>query len=218
MRAHEPLAHRPEHRPLLLRVVEHAERAARVHQRVLAHEVLDERLRVRVEIVVGRAHVGELRVAADGIHQARREQRILGGDRAERAVGMPEHVAEVEQAHARGAVERLAVLAEVGDVVHAHGQALVLGLGDVAAAGVLQGAEVAAERHLLLVGEHLVVEHEHGVAIHPGLDGRHLVARERTGDVDARDLADEDRMDLAEGEAHAQPAFSASYTPRSNWP
>ena len=56
-------------------------------------------------------------------------------------------------------------------------EALVLGLGDVAAAGILQGAEVPAERHLLLVGDRLVVEDEHGVAVHARLDRRHLFAR-----------------------------------------
>ena len=107
MRAHQPLAHRPEHRPLLVRVVEHAERAARVHQRVLADQVLDQRLRGRVERVVGRAHVGELGVAAHRIHHPGRQQRVLGRDRPERAVGVPEHVAEVEE-RARGSRARAA--------------------------------------------------------------------------------------------------------------
>ena len=71
------------------------------------------------------------------------------------------------------------------------GEALVLRLGDVAAARVLDGAEVARERHLLLVGELLVAEDEHGVLVHAGLDGRHLVRRQRLGDVDAGDLAGE---------------------------
>ena len=55
------------------------------------------------------------------------------------------------------------------------GQALVLRLGDVAAARVLDVAEIAGERHLLLVGELLVVEHQHGMLVHAGLDGRHVL-------------------------------------------
>src|SRR5438309_1751796 len=81
-------------------------------------------------------------------------------------------------------------------------QPLVLGLGDGAAASVLQRAEVAAERHLLLVGELLVVEHEHGVAIHARLDRRDFVTRERPADVDSRDLAHEHGVDLADGYVH----------------
>ena len=42
------------------------------------------------------------------------------------------------------------------------------GLRDGAAACVLERAEVAAEHRLLLVGEALAVEHEHGLAIHAG--------------------------------------------------
>ena len=200
MRAHEPLADRPEHRPLLQ--VEHAQRSARVHERVLADEVLDLRLDGRVERVVGRAHVGELGVAADRIHDAGRQERVLRRDRPERAVGVPEHVAEIEQAHARVARQRLAVAAEIRHVVPPGLQALVLGLGDVAAAGVFERAEVAAERHLLLVGDLLVVEHEHRVAIHPRLDPRHLVGGERPADVDAGHFAHEHGMDLADGQTH----------------
>ncbi len=213
MRAYEPLAHRPEHRAFLVRVVEHAERAARVHERMLAHEVFDQRLRGRIERVVARPHVGELGVAADRIHHARRQQRVLGRNGPERAVGVPQHVPEIEQPHTRFARQRLAVASQVRDVVHADLEALVLGLGDVAPAGVLEIAEVAAERHLLLVGDLLVVEDEHGVAVHPRLDGAHLVWRERLREVDSGYPAHEDRMDLADGKAHrrepARPAISS---------
>ena len=142
---------------------------------MLADVVLDLALGLVVERVVGGAHVGELGVAALGVHDARGQQRILGRDRPERAVRVPQHVAEVEQALAAVAGQRLVVLAEVGDVVHAGRQALVLRLGDVAAARVLDRAEVERERHLLLVGQLLVAEDEHGVLVHAGLDGRHVL-------------------------------------------
>jgi hypothetical protein len=91
---------------------------------------------------------------------------------------------------------------EVGHVVHAERQAPVLELGDIAAARVLQLAEVAAERHLLLVGHRLAVEDEHGILVHAGLDGSHLLGRDGPGDVDARHLTHEHGADLADGDGH----------------
>src|SRR5581483_7729839 len=183
-------------------VVEEAERAARIHERMLADEVLDLALGVIVQRIVGRAHVGELGVAALPVDDARREQGVLGGDRPERAVRMPQHVAEVKQALAAVAGERPAILAEVGDVVHPDHQPLVLGLGDVAAARILDGAEVDGERHLLLVGQLLAGKHQHGILVHAGLDGRHVRGRNGLADVDARNLADENGMELADADRH----------------
>src|SRR6266853_1035901 len=59
-------------------------------------------------------------------------------------------------------------------------------------AGVLQRAEVDAEGHLLLVGDLLIVEDQHRVAIHARVDGRDLVARQRTREIHAGHLAGED--------------------------
>ena len=117
MRAHQPLQHRLEHLLLFIGVVEEAERSARIHQRMLADHVLDLGLGLVVERVIGRAHVGEFGVAALRVHHPRRQQREFCRDRAERAVGMPQPIAEVEQSGAAVARQRLAVLAEVGDVV-----------------------------------------------------------------------------------------------------
>src|SRR5262249_8404833 len=86
--------------------------------------------------------------------------------------------------------------------VHAHLETPVLRLADVAAARILERAEVPAERHLLLVGQLLVVEDEHRIAVHAGLDRRDLVARKRSGDVDTRYLAHEDGMDLPDRNTH----------------
>ena len=83
-------------------------------------------------------------------------------------------------------------------------QALVLRLGDVAAARVLERAEVERERHLLLVGEVLVVEHQHGILVHAGLDGRHVLRRQRLAHIDARNLAEKKRMKLADRDRHGR--------------
>ena len=97
MGAHQPLQHRLEHLLFFLGVIEEAERAARIHQRMFADHVLDLGLGFVVERVVGGAHVGEFGVAALGVHHARRQQRKLRRNRAERAIGMPQAVAEIEQ-------------------------------------------------------------------------------------------------------------------------
>ncbi len=76
------------------------------------------------------------------------------------------------------------------------------GLGDVAAARVLQRAEVAREGHLLLVGELLVAEHQHGVAVHAGLDGSNVLEADGPGDVDAGYFPGENRTDLADHHGH----------------
>jgi len=119
MGPHQALQHRLEELLFLVGVIEEPERAARIHQRVLADQVVDLSLGLVVERIIGRAHVGELRVAALRVHHAGRQQRKFRGDRAERTVGMPEAVAEIEQMLAMILRQRLAVLVKVGDVVEA---------------------------------------------------------------------------------------------------
>ena len=51
-----------------------------------------------------------------------------------------------------------------------------LRLGDVATLRALDLAEVLRERHLLVVGDVLVMEDQHRVAVHAGLDRRHFRA------------------------------------------
>jgi len=91
---------------------------------------------------------------------------------------MPELVAEIEHAAAVVARHHLVVLAEIGDVGDVEGQPALAVLHDMAADGALDLAEIAAEGELLLVGDRLVVEHQHGVAIHPRLDQRRRVGAE----------------------------------------
>jgi hypothetical protein len=151
MRAHQPLQHRLEQRLLLLGVVEETERPPRIHQRMLADHVLDLGLGLLVERVIGRAHVGEFGVATLRVDDARGQQRKFRRDRAERGVGMPQAIAEVEQMDAAVRRQRLAVLAEVGNVVQPGREPRLLRLDDIAAARILALAEIQRERHLLFV-------------------------------------------------------------------
>ena len=58
------------------------------------------------------------------------------------------------------------------------------------------------EGELLLVVELLVVEDEHGVLVHAGVDGRDLVRGQRLGQVDAFHFRGEARADLAGDHGH----------------
>ena len=54
------------------------------------------------------------------------------------------------------------------------------------------------ERHLLVVGDVLVAEDQHRVAVHAGLDRRDVRLAQRLAQIDAAHLAGENRMDLAD--------------------
>ena len=57
-------------------------------------------------------------------------------------------------------------------------EAVLIVLGNVAALRVFDLAEILRERHLLVVGDVLVMEHQHRVTVHAGLDRRSLLARQ----------------------------------------
>src|SRR5207237_7970508 len=63
---------------------------------------------------------------------------------------------------------------------------------------VLDLAEAAGEGQLLLVVELLVVENEHGVGVHAGVDRRHRLRRQRPRQVEAIHFSGEAGTDLAE--------------------
>ena len=115
---------------------------------------------------------------------------------------MPQPVAEVEHASPIVARQRLLVLVEIGRILHVERQP-PLGRGrDMPSGRRLQRAEIARERALRIVGQLLIVEHQHGVVIHAGLDRRDILTRQRLRDVHARHLAGELRMDRADAECH----------------
>ena len=101
--------------------------------------------------------------------------------------------------------QRLAVLAEIGDVIEPGGEAIVFPLGDGAAAGVLALAEIAGENQLLIVRDVLVAEQQHGVFVHAGFDVPCLFRRERVSQIDAGNLAEKMRVKLADRHGHGVP-------------
>src|SRR4029453_15196364 len=197
MRAHQALAHRREARALLVGEVGEAELLAGEDLRVLADEIVDLPLGVRVERVVRRPHVGELRVAALGRDAVAVQDRVFRGPRLERAVGVPEAVAQGEETRARVAGEHLVVRVDVGHVREGGGQ--TVRLPQAGADGVLDLAEAQRERELLLLGDGAAVEHQHRVLVHRGVDVLRVSRGEGSGEIEALDLRGEARADLSGG-------------------
>src|SRR6187401_1787813 len=115
---------------------------------------------------------------------------------------MPQPVAEVEQSGAAVARQRLAVLAEVGDVVEAGGEAVILLLHDRAAARPFALAEIQREGELLLVGDVLAVEDQYGIFVHSRFDLGRLIPGQRLAQIEAGNLADEMLVQLADRHGH----------------
>src|SRR6476620_10319905 len=98
MDANQTLTHRLEALSLRLGEVREAQLEAGVELRVLADEILGEPPGLVVQRIVRGAHIGVLRVAAPGRNSQRTQQRILCGYDLERAVGVPQPIADCEQA------------------------------------------------------------------------------------------------------------------------
>src|SRR3979411_2151529 len=109
---------------------------------------------------------------------------------------MPKAVAEIEQMSAVVARQRLAVLAEVGDIVEAGREPRILRLDDVAATRIFPFAEIKRESQLMIVGNVLISETQHRVVTHSVFDFGGLPRRQRLSQIDAGDLAEKMRVQL----------------------
>ena len=115
---------------------------------------------------------------------------------------MPQPVADREQPAAVVARHRPVVLVEVGDVGEGGRQPVLVGGAQAGVQRQLDLAEAAGEGELLLVVDVLVVEHQHRVSVHAGMDRGDLGGGEGAAHVDAGDLAGKARADLADGDGH----------------
>jgi hypothetical protein len=105
---------------------------------------------------------------------------------------MPQPIAQLEEPGPVVRGQDRAVLVQVGQVRHPLGETRTVGSLHVGGGLVaLQVPKVQAERDLLLVGEALTAQQEHGVPVHPGIDRRSIPAAERLADVDARHFSRE---------------------------
>src|SRR5712692_4539432 len=117
-------------------------------------------------------------------------------------------IAQLEEPHAVLGRHDVAVLVQVGEIRHAGTKPMVLALADMARGLVaLQLAKVEGEGELLLVREILVVKDEHGTGVHPRFDRRHLLATDRPGDVNPRDLSRELISQWADRYGHLARSF-----------
>src|SRR5205085_11337926 len=115
---------------------------------------------------------------------------------------MPEPIAEVEQSGAAVARQRLAVLAEVGDVVEPGGEAVIFFLHDRSAARLLAFAKVQRKGELLLIGDVLAVEDQHGIFVHARFGLARLLLRQRLTQIETRNLTDKMLVQLTDGHRH----------------
>src|ERR1700721_4010633 len=130
---------------------------------------------------------------------------------------MPQAVAEIEQMGAVIARQRLAVLAEIGDVVESGGEAVIFALGDRAAAGALALTEIPGKNQLLFVRDVLVAKQQHGIFVHAGFDVACLFRGEGLSQIDAGNFTEKMRVKLANRHGHGVPpqissGFSAVFS------
>ena len=201
-RAHEHLRHRRQRVALLLREVGEPQPGTRSEDGMDGHQAVEARLRFGIERVVRRAQVGELGVAADRCDRTRIEQRRARRQVLERAVGMPQPVAQLEHAQAAVRVPDLVVGVQVGDIgdLGAHAQRRI---GPIHADRRLERAEEFRERQVLVDAQVLVGKHQDRVlperlAQRVGRGGVHGCRQ-----VDVADLGGEAVRDRLDGDAHA---------------
>src|SRR6476661_2659731 len=89
---------------------------------MLADEILDEGLRFVVQRFVCGAHVRELGVAAPRRDTYGAQKRVLRRECLERRIGMPQPIADREEAPAVVRAERIVVAVEIGYVRKRSGQ------------------------------------------------------------------------------------------------
>jgi hypothetical protein len=205
--AHQHLAHRGEPGALGVGEIREAQDLARVDLGVLADEPLARGLRLRVEGVPPGAHVRELGVAAGRRNAVGVQQGVLRGGRLERAVGVPEPVAEREEPRAVVPLEHALVLVEVRHIRERGGDTVPIGLTQTGVDGLLDRPQREGEGHLLLEGHRPAVEDQHRVPVHAGVDAGRVLGGERPGEVDAVHLAGEAGSDLSDRDGHQR--FSA---------
>ncbi len=117
---------------------------------------------------------------------------------------MPQPVADREQAPAVVERHRPVVLVEVRDIGKGGRQAVFVGRAQAGVQRQLDLAQTAGKGELLLVVDVLIVEHQHRVSVHAGMDVGDLGGGQRLAHVDALDLAGKARADLADGDGHGE--------------
>jgi hypothetical protein len=149
--------------------------------------------------VPGCPHVGELGFPSLGRDDAGGWQREARGHPLEAAVGVPQPVPQRVKPQSIVLGAHLVVLTEIGDVCDVRVQARHI-IRPIRANGGLQIAEPAAERHLLLIPDELVGEHEDAQLADGIVDRRDGQRIQRLAQIDPGDLANKERVQLLHGD------------------
>ena len=156
------------------------------------------------------AHAHVFGLATDRRHLTSREQGRHRRHGLERAVGVPELVARLVLHPTIAPVHQalLGLRIDVREIHHVLVQTMLLADRPDR---LLQGAEARGERHLLLVGESLVGEDEHGVFLERIVDSAERRLVHRRSEVDTIDAGAEHAMDGRDGQrGHAKSSLTAA--------
>src|SRR5215472_6946867 len=196
---HQRLRHRGQLPEDLIVEIGKADLAAGAEDAVLDDETIElslSRLRQRIP---GRPEIRKLGFAAGGRELAGREQRALRWDLLERAVGVPELVAEVEQVATVIPRKDTPLGVEVRDVrdvrAQPHLRAGVIRID-------LERTKEPAESELLFVGHGLARKHKNAVTAEGRVDLGEDPRGHRTGDLDPAHFGPESRVKRAELDRH----------------
>jgi hypothetical protein len=119
---------------------------------------------------------------------------------------VPQPVAEPVHAAPIVGLQEVAVLVQVRDVAERLVPEAALSQGRRARPRVQRPVEALGEGDLLVVGERLIAEHEHGVLVHPFPKAREGLRVVDAPKLDRTDLGDEVRMELVKCQRHAAPS------------
>jgi hypothetical protein len=115
---------------------------------------------------------------------------------------MPQPISEIERAPAIIPRQQVAVLIEIRDVAHLDAEPALVEPRYVVGRVQLDLAEASGKCDLLLVGQWLIVEHQHRMPVHAGMDRLHPGRIERCAQIDAFDHRGEFASDGDEPHGH----------------
>jgi len=169
---------------------------------VLGHQRREPALAIGGQGIPRPAQIGVLRLPAFRRNFAAGEERGHGGHPLERAVAVPEAIAGIVDGALVVGVEDAVLLVHVRDVGDARVVDAALA---VLAEAHLEQAEALAERDLLVVGERLLGEDHHRVAMEGIAHLAEVALVELVGQIEPGDSRDEVSLDGRDEDSHVRP-------------
>jgi len=202
MRTHQRLLDRRHGGPLGVGELVVADEPSRVDEAVLGDERLEPALAIRGQRIPCAAQIGVLGLAALGRDLAAGQERGHGRDPLEGAVAVPEAVAGIVDGALVVGIEDAVALVHIGDV----GDARVVDAAlTVLAEADLERAEALAEGDLLVVGEYLLGEDHHGVAVEGIAYLAEVALVQRLREIESAQSRDEVSLNGRDQDPHVRP-------------